>query len=64
MKGTAISDETKQNEVSVIFELLDICDPPAIMGEMPNLEKYYEIPLEGGLEIHLSDVFQVEPYIC
>ena len=32
LKGTATSDETKQHEVSVKFELLDICDPPAILS--------------------------------
>ena len=32
LKGTAKSDETKQHEVSVKFELLDICDPPAILS--------------------------------
>ena len=64
LKGTAVSDATKEHYVAVQFELIDICDPPMSLIEMPNIEKSYEIAQSGGLSIKLNEIFSIYPNVC
>lgn len=64
MRGTAVSNPSYSHEVSVVMELADICDPPAILKVKSDVKMSYTVASESGAYANFDDIFEIEPYVC